>query len=749
VLTFSTVYSGLAAAERLRISGYGYIGINATNPLGDLWMQIRDQEAATRGMNLLGVSGTYAPGLNFRRSAGTFASPTATANGTELGRISFYAYASGAWGEGAYIRALNVAGGEAAANIFFAQGTGSQWVDTLSLVGGKVGVRTNAPNFTFEPLMLDLYPAINIKEAGTTVRRATIGFGLDSGVTTGWILGQGFSNNTVKDFYLLDATAGTIRLYVDTSGKVGIGNSNNALTTQLDVVRGQASQLRLASGAGTGTTMMAYSTGTTESLYIMVNRKYESSAFSRINTAQPSWTLSIGSQDQDTFKIYREDSGGASNLTLFQIDSAGNLETLKGGTIRATEGTYAAPSSGQGLEIASTGGQGYVQSYNRGTPGWRPLVLGGSTIIFAGSSNKGSFDGSGNLSISGKLYPEGSTAHYVGYWGGSGINISTHLLVQGNIYPGGQGSYHLDYTTSPAGIVVYGNLSSYHDIFPGNNNDVGGSAQASYYFRGYTSLAGVKTNGNFIAGGQLRSDAPHATANWAAYNSNANTYFLLYQSLPNIRYDGIYLGYNWYWNGGTSTWQRLNSSYAAAFWYIDGTGQCRMYVVNTSGTTGTPLTWGTNNVGIGVDQGTANRLFTKGIDSTSSNNAFLAQNSGGSNLFYLRNDGLAWVNQNWTVGSDARMKRGVRSMGKEHRKLHRLRTVEYELGHTRSARKHYGLLAEEVEEIYPELVEESHDNEPGAVPMKGVRYGDIIPLLIYEIQQLQAEVAALKKDNVQ
>ena len=47
---------------------------------------------------------------------------------------------------------------------------------------------------------------------------------------------------------------------------------------------------------------------------------------------------------------------------------------------------------------------------------------------------------------------------------------------------------------------------------------------------------------------------------------------------------------------------------------------------------------GLNNVGIGTQQGSANRLFTKGIDSTSSNNAFLCQNSNGSNLMYVRND---------------------------------------------------------------------------------------------------------------
>ncbi|KPV54352.1 hypothetical protein SE17_04345, partial [Kouleothrix aurantiaca] len=747
-LTFATVYMGLLAAERLRITGYGYLGLNTTSPAGDLHINVRNQEAANGGLTIGGVTGTYAPTIVLRRSDGSYAAPTNTSNNVEVGRISFFTYSGGAWSEGAYVRGINVTGGEGRVDLAFAQDTGTSYVETMRLVQGRVGIGTIAPNYQLDVQMLGVWPAINVVEMTTSLRRATIGFGLNAAGNTGWIIGQSLGNNTVKDFYLNDVTAAATRLYIDTNGFVGLGGITSSLGATLDIVRSGAVQLRLASTSGSGSTMMAYSTGTTESLYIMVNRTYAAGVFSRIDTSYAAWTLSMGTQDQDTFKIYRMTADGLTNSTLFQIDASGNAETIKGGTIRAVEGTYAAPSGGQGLEIASTGGQGYVQSYNRASSTWRPMNINASSIAFGGAIAWGNFNANGHFYTSGRLYPEGSSAHYVGYWGGSGINISTHLLVQGNVYPGGQGSYYLANAPSVAGLIVYGNLSCYHDIYPGNNNGTGASQNASYYLRGESNNGGLRTNGNLLANGYYAGTYCHMTGGLGTNHYDAicsgGLYSFLFSGLGGYSYTSGGVGYNFgNINGGASG--QITGSNGGGFirWHQDG--QIHIASMNTSGTVGIVFYAGLNNVGIGTQQGTNNRLFTKGIDSTSSNNAFLAQNSNAANLLYLRNDGLAWVNQSWTVGSDARMKTAVRDMSQSHRKLHRLRTVEYELHHTGRARKHYGLLAEEVEQIYPELVEEASHNEPGATTMKGIRYGDLIPLLIFEIQQLQAEVAELKK----
>lgn len=55
-----------------------------------------------------------------------------------------------------------------------------------------------------------------------------------------------------------------------------------------------------------------------------------------------------------------------------------------------------------------------------------------------------------------------------------------------------------------------------------------------------------------------------------------------------------------------------------------------------------------------------------------------------------------------------------------------------------AAQKHYGLSAQELQEIYPELVRESQDGT------LGVNYVELVPLLIRSIQELKAEIDKLK-----
>src|SRR6266508_5574424 len=125
--------------------------------------------------------------------------------------------------------------------------------------------------------------------------------------------------------------------------------------------------------------------------------------------------------------------------------------------------------------------------------------------------------------------------------------------------------------------------------------------------------------------------------------------------------------------------------------------------MDTAGTAGIVIYAGLNNVGIGVQQGTNNRLFTKGIDSTSSNNAFLAQNSNGSNLMYVRNDGLVWANQAWTI-SDARRKERIRALPYGLKDILQLRATMFDM--IGGAKDQLGFIAQEVQLVVPEIVME-------------------------------------------
>jgi hypothetical protein len=91
---------------------------------------------------------------------------------------------------------------------------------------GNVGIGTTSPGLHLDVQQTSsYYPGLNV--LASTGARATIGFGVNgTTANTGWIMGQDYNANGTKDFYLFDLTnSATSRLYIDTSGHVGIGTT--------------------------------------------------------------------------------------------------------------------------------------------------------------------------------------------------------------------------------------------------------------------------------------------------------------------------------------------------------------------------------------------------------------------------------------------------------------------------------------------------------------------------------------------
>jgi hypothetical protein len=70
--------------------------------------------------------------------------------------------------------------------------------------------------------------------------------------------------------------------------------------------------------------------------------------------------------------------------------------------------------------------------------------------------------------------------------------------------------------------------------------------------------------------------------------------------------------------------------------------------------------------------------------------------------------------------------------------------VSFSLKSDPKAGRQYGLIAEEVAKVYPELVIR---NEAGQA--EGVRYEELAPMLLNEVQQQQRELRALKQQVAQ
>jgi hypothetical protein len=96
------------------------------------------------------------------------------------------------------------------------------------------------------------------------------------------------------------------------------------------------------------------------------------------------------------------------------------------------------------------------------------------------------------------------------------------------------------------------------------------------------------------------------------------------------------------------------------------------------------------------------------------------------------------------VASSERFKTAIAPMGSNSAKLGQLRPVTFRLKSDATGTRQYGLIAEEVAKVYPELVIR---DEKGRID--GVRYDELAPMLLNEVQKQAAEIRDLKEQQKQ
>jgi len=85
-----------------------------------------------------------------------------------------------------------------------------------------------------------------------------------------------------------------------------------------------------------------------------------------------------------------------------------------------------------------------------------------------------------------------------------------------------------------------------------------------------------------------------------------------------------------------------------------------------------------------------------------------------------------------TLASSARYKRDIKTMGDRSRGLLKLRPVTFHYKVNPHRELQYGLIAEEVAKVYPELVTRGKDGK-----VESVQYHELIPTLLNEVQHQQ------------
>jgi hypothetical protein len=196
-------------------------------------------------------------------------------------------------------------------------------------------------------------------------------------------------------------------------------------------------------------------------------------------------------------------------------------------------------------------------------------------------------------------------------------------------------------------------------------------------------------------------------------------------------------------NGASNTASGYQALYANTSGINNTASGVRSLAGNTTGSdnialgwhSGDTLTTGSNNidianVGVAGDNGVT-RIGTTGTQ-TKTYIAGIYDTSVSGNTVVVNSSGQLGV-----VVSSERFKTDIAPMGSDSAKLQALRPVTFHLKTDPHGEVHYGLIAEEVAKIYPELVIR---NEAGRID--GVRYDELAPMLLNEMQEQQKVVAA-------
>jgi hypothetical protein len=152
-------------------------------------------------------------------------------------------------------------------------------------------------------------------------------------------------------------------------------------------------------------------------------------------------------------------------------------------------------------------------------------------------------------------------------------------------------------------------------------------------------------------------------------------------------------------------------------------------------------------------------LFTATGNTSNRNFGVFAQasNSSGDN-WAIWSAGNTWTPSGAWTGSDENLKSGIEDLESASSKLVQLQPKTYYFNNEYTYmgfddRKHYGIMAQNLEEVFPEMVkdvthsaqyDENHELTHEAVDFKSVRMAELIPVLVAGFNEQQATIESLQ-----
>ena len=146
--------------------------------------------------------------------------------------------------------------------------------------------------------------------------------------------------------------------------------------------------------------------------------------------------------------------------------------------------------------------------------------------------------------------------------------------------------------------------------------------------------------------------------------------------------------------------------------------------------------------------GVFNTVTSLGSNANNTSSYHLLCATGGADkLYILGNGNVQNVNNSYGALSDVKLKENIVDATPKLEKLNQVRVVSYNLKEN-PEQKLLGVVAQELEQIFPSMIEETPDRDAEGnvldTTTKAVKYSVFVPMLIKAIQEQQAIITELK-----
>jgi hypothetical protein len=372
----------------------------------------------------------------------------------------------------------------------------------------------------------------------------------------------------------------------------------------------------------------------------------------------------------------------------------------------------------------------------------------GYVVLYSNTTGSGNTASGAAALYSNTTGSSNTAAGYQALYGSSGAAGSDNTGVGANaLFSYSTGSYN----TATGYQALYSNATGSSNTATGYNALYNNTTAGQNSAFGYNALTSNTTGSNNTASGY---DAliSNATGN----DNSAFGYDALYSNtVGNYNNAFGYLALHNNSSGSQNSATGVQALYANKTGNFNTAAGTDALYSNTTGSTniavgykaGYNLTTGSNNIDIG-NVGVAAENATIRIGTTSTQTATYIAGIYGTSVtgaaVVVSSTGQLGV----TVSSE-RFKTAIAPMGTDTAKLKQLRPVSFRLKSDATGTRQYGLIAEEVAKVYPELVLRDVSGR-----IDGVRYDELAPMLLNEMQQqlrrndAQAEkIATLSEEN--